>query len=561
MLEEMKSPNNQINFRPSRDSLKTIIGNGKYYQVPAYQRDYSWEKDQWEDLWEDIVMVYEQNEEHYMGNLVLKTINKEEFEVIDGQQRLITVSLLILALSHLMLEKSGGELAEEIKKSFLTRRQAGKILFLPKLSLNKNNQDYFNILINSSYKPTKSQSKNNSDKLIFEAFDYYYEQSKKYFEQKTAEDIDIFINIFTRDLVFIQIFSDSYEKAFDIFETLNSRGLSLSSTDLIKNHIFGLTGEIKIAISYWSNIHSTLDGEIAPFIKHFLNTQFADKVRDKDVFKRFRKKYNTPEKVVNFLETGNQLVSFYSALDDPESQFWIENYPSNKKLIKNLLELKLFGVSQYKSIALAVYQEIQDEMSTILNYIKNITFRYNTICSKNPNDIETVYGKLAFDICQKKVTTKEEILERLKAVYVDDEEFSVNFEKKNFNFIARNKKIINYILHQIELNLKNSSNKSEITDTYATIEHILPQNAENNDYNFNENQKMMIMNSLPNLTLLEFSKNKNIGNSSFESKRNSYEHSDYILTKKLANYSNWDMESVKNRAIFMSNQACHIWKI
>jgi len=76
-----------------------LIGNGKIYRVPEYQRDYSWQTEQWEDLWNDIIeMQNDRKQRHYMGAMVVKSINDREFQVIDGQQRLATLTLLALAV-------------------------------------------------------------------------------------------------------------------------------------------------------------------------------------------------------------------------------------------------------------------------------------------------------------------------------------------------------------------------------------------------------------------------------------------------------------------------------
>src|ERR1700752_4474298 len=78
-------------------SLNEILGNGKIYRVPHYQRDYSWEQDNWEDLWNDIELAAETKKPHYMGSIVLQSTTGKEFVIIDGQQRFSTLSILTLA--------------------------------------------------------------------------------------------------------------------------------------------------------------------------------------------------------------------------------------------------------------------------------------------------------------------------------------------------------------------------------------------------------------------------------------------------------------------------------
>lgn len=92
--------NNLLNT--STVSFSDIIGNGKIYQVPAYQRDYSWKKDNWEDLWNDIIAISEGEAVHYMGSIVLQNKGDKVFTIIDGQQRLATLSLVVLATIKLI---------------------------------------------------------------------------------------------------------------------------------------------------------------------------------------------------------------------------------------------------------------------------------------------------------------------------------------------------------------------------------------------------------------------------------------------------------------------------
>ena len=86
-------------LNPSNKTYRQLMGNGLRYEIPKFQRDYSWEAEQWDDLWFDLMSLIENEEmEHYMGYLVLQTSNNKNFSIIDGQQRLTTMSLLILSV-------------------------------------------------------------------------------------------------------------------------------------------------------------------------------------------------------------------------------------------------------------------------------------------------------------------------------------------------------------------------------------------------------------------------------------------------------------------------------
>ena len=97
-------------------SFSDIIGNGKLYEVPAYQRDYSWKEDHWEDLWNDILSIVENDSIHYMGSIVLQNGGDKQFTVIDGQQRLATLSLIVLAVIQNINQLIRIQIKKPIKK-------------------------------------------------------------------------------------------------------------------------------------------------------------------------------------------------------------------------------------------------------------------------------------------------------------------------------------------------------------------------------------------------------------------------------------------------------------
>ena len=103
-------------MEPTNQTFQELIGNGVKYQVPRFQRDYAWDREQWEDLWSDIETVKDE-QYHYMGYIVLQRKSQHDFEVIDGQQRLITLSLVVLAaMKNIQLLIDKGDEAEENKE-------------------------------------------------------------------------------------------------------------------------------------------------------------------------------------------------------------------------------------------------------------------------------------------------------------------------------------------------------------------------------------------------------------------------------------------------------------
>ena len=550
---------NSINFTPARDTLKTILGNGKHYTIPKFQRDYSWTKENWEDLWLDIMDIWNDQDQHYMGNMVFRSTNNstEEFEVIDGQQRLITLSLIIHAIVQFLIDNNQNGLAENIKKEYLFRRLVGKENYnVVKLQLNDSNHNlYVRLSLDKSI--INKRSENTSNKLIFDAYNYFYDQIKKEFEYQETTKIDEFLNYFASNLIFIHITSDTDEKAYSIFETLNSRGLGLSSVDLIKNYILGIVAD-EGTKSLWDNFATVLDKDLFGFIRHYMMIKSVDGkvIREKNTFKTFKKNHKGGDQILNFLKDANKYASFYSALGNSNSDFWLDY---NKK--NHIEELVMFKATQYKVLALSIFINNPDLLLDTLKIIKNLTFRYSTICGNNPNDLETAYSSLAKKIANNdfdnKNLTIKIIKNELSSVMVSDELFKSAFVEKEINYKdARGKKIISYILWRIESQKSQNSNE-DAQDSSATIEHILPENPDDS-WNFEGNLNDY-KNKLGNLALLEPSKNRDIANQNFEKKKEIYVTSQYATTQDLANNQEWQIKNLKQRQEKMAKLACVVW--
>ena len=104
-----------MNLDAANTTFRQLMGNGLSYRVPPFQRDYSWGSDEWDDLWQDLVALFDEDAEdaHYMGYLVLQSENQRDFEIIDGQQRITTLSLLVLAAIAQLRDLAASDAGED----------------------------------------------------------------------------------------------------------------------------------------------------------------------------------------------------------------------------------------------------------------------------------------------------------------------------------------------------------------------------------------------------------------------------------------------------------------
>jgi len=246
-------------LNPQELSFKQLIGQDKIYKIPKYQRNYSWTKEQWEDLWEDILGIEESKDKHYMGPIVLKEIkDSKEIEIIDGQQRFCSITIIVLATISILNEwaindiepKDNNELINELRETYIGKE--GKLSPKRKLFLNKYDDPFFATNLIEPYRvdPNKKDVLPSHFELK-ESFKYFRKKLENKFSNKNGLELANFIHDSIMDnLSFIVIYVTNEDNAYSIFETLNARGLELSNTDLLKNYLFSLVQDDENDLNY-----------------------------------------------------------------------------------------------------------------------------------------------------------------------------------------------------------------------------------------------------------------------------------------------------------------------
>ena len=543
-----------------------LIGNNRKYIVPRFQRDYSWEEQQWDDLWQDIISMMKEKGDHYMGYLVLQSSDsrKNEFRIIDGQQRFTTITLLILALIKAIKKKAEAGINAENNKSryetlmqtYIGRMDPVSLEYDNILVLNKNDDPYYRDYI---VKLGELRSRNLlvSQKLLKKCFEWYEVRVNglKYSDQEYAD----FIVKLVSNLFFTVITVNDEMNAFRVFETLNARGVQLSSADLLKNYLFSLVDDdhspkrLNDLEAKWNELSSNVKTEKLPdFIRYYWNIRNKS-IRSTELFKAIRKKITNASEV---FELVNQMLSYsdvYMALKDPNDELW----QNHVEISRNIELLKLFGLKQPYSVLMVAYKKLSlDAFEKLLSAIVITCFRYNVICSKNPNDIEKVFNDIALSIYEGLYKD----ISQLQKIYITDSEFQNSFAIKSFVLTSRNTKVIRYILGMIEQNVEGGLNV-DIHDDANSIEHILPQNP-GEEWNIDQYKADQYVNRLGNMCLLDQKVNRQIGNLTYSEKKEKYRLSKFATTRKIPeHYNDWNENTILSRQKQMAKRAVNIWKL
>ncbi len=553
-------------------SYMELIGNGRSYSVPPYQRDYSWSEEQWEDLWNDIVgLMPDAQDHHYMGALVVQGKSDREFLVIDGQQRLATLSLFALAVIsklNTMADQgidadSNKERAQQLRNRFIGEKDPASLTESTRLLLNDTDNDFYQDYLVQLKEPLNPRNLPKSNNLLWKCFLYFTERLNELggLETDGKAVAGILSETAARQLLFILITVDDELNAYTVFETLNARGLELTTTDLLKNYLFSLVKvrtDLKALQRRWAKLIATVDQErFAEFLRyHMLCKQ--SQVRSQRLFKLVRDRTKTQEDVFALLDELENRAELFAAVSDPNHGYWME-LPDAKPYIR---ELSLFRVRQMVPLVFAAWESFSEEdFVRVLKLLSVTSFRYNVIGSLNTNVLERVYPNAARAIIAGDATSPADVFELIKPVYVDDEKLRQDFSLFVINPRGRKKKLAKYILARFEQNASGRSCDFE-TDP-GTVEHILPENPmEAWDETFPPGLQEASVYRLGNLTLIESSANKEISNATYDEKIDTYKNSAYVLTKEIPEIApeEWTPELVNKRQQQLAARAVHLWR-
>lgn len=563
------------NFKTENNTYRKLIGNGLTYRIPRFQRDYSWTEEEWEDLWADILGTLHEGGEpaHYMGYLVLQSQDEKNFDVIDGQQRLTTLTLIVLAalknLKRLIEEniqpENNRQRMDQIRQTYIGYLDPVTLVSRTKLALNRNNDNYFQTyLVPLGHLPQRGFRA--SEHSLRKAFEWFEKRVREHARKADGDEGVALAGLVETmsDRLFFTVISVTDElNAYKVFETLNARGVRLSSTDLLKNYLFSVlhrdnehANEMKALEYRWESMVSRLGSESFP---DFLRTHWISRkvfVRQSELFKTIRARVSDREAVFELLRGMEEDMDAYLALTNPEASSWA---PDLKDYARNL---RMFSVRQPFPLLVAAHRKFSaQDFASLLRGCVTISFRYNVIGNQPTHEQERVYHSVAQKISSGGVSTAVEALEAMKSVYPGDESFRAAFAEKIIRTThSRNLRIVRYILCALEKQVNGQDYDFE-SDRF-NVEHVLPQNPASGWAAFSDEEADTMAYRLGNMTLLDKAQNRDLGNAEFNIKKPVLAASNFELTRKLAeDNADWTPERIAARQKAMAKTATGVWRI
>lgn len=553
-------------MKASEKKIKDLFSEAKtFFAIPVYQRDYNWQEKHCKQLFEDILNAGKDKDitSHFIGSIVyihegVYGIGEKEFYVIDGQQRMITITLLHIALYH-KLKQNREEYANEIYELYLVNKFSKREIKLKLLPPEEN----LNIL-NKILEEKLEELEDYQDRNIVKNYKFFKEIISSY----SDEEIDNLLAGLDK-IIYVDI---ALEKDKDdpqkIFESLNSTGLDLSQGDLIRNYILMDLEREKQNLIYknlWipieNNCKISIGNEIKNYVSDFIRdylTLKSGKIPSKPkVFEEFKEFYSADfdiklEDIKNFSEEYAHIIK-PDTEKDKEIRTELENL---KVLDQTVINTFLIGV-------LRDYRENKISKNEILNILKLLqSYLWRRFITEKPsNALNKIFQGMYLKIL--KDGRYYEILEEslLNQDFPTDEELKEALKTKN---VYKDKEKLRYVFKQLE-----NHNHNELIDfenEKITIEHIFPQKPSKSwkeTYSDDELEEMKTFkDTISNLTLT--GSNSNLGNKSFLEKRDDethgYKNSKLYLNKYLSKLNEWNLSSMEGRFENLFENIIQVWK-
>ena len=573
-----------------------LPGTSAVYCVPPFQRDYAWTNDQWDDLWRDLESLAEARETsgnaamHYMGYLVLKPDSpgrpsgEGDIWVIDGQQRLATITILALACAErfgrLALEQQGKEKEENKAREETVRREIiGRTDIVTqrpvrRLRLNRNDDRFFEDIL-AGVQPISFVQRKRSNRLLWEALEFF----RGKVADKEGEDAARLVDAVNGGLAFSVMHFEDELDAYQVFETLNARGMLLSQGDLVKNLLFRMAaseGKAEEMDPLWDDMEVKVGGDgMVDFLRHFWNSR-RELARADNFYRFLRDGVHNAADAFEFLGGAQRKAESYQVLQTPFE--WRNDKDAQESV--DALTFAL-GEKRYLPLLLAAYSPIdfgafQDpeapadakskrrraEFRKLLRKVEIFHFRRAVISKASSAELEFVYNKAALALREDRdgggMAEAEKILAEAD---VTDEQFKSDFAVKEFNAgrSPENRlanRAVRYILGKME---RIMGGTDELRD--ATIEHILPSHPGDEwDQFFPPKGRENFARRLGNYCFLSEEDNNASANRPYVDKKGVYEKSRYRTARECAkNHSEWTQEEMTKRQERMADLAADIW--
>jgi uncharacterized protein with ParB-like and HNH nuclease domain len=567
---------------PKLESIETLFAGNMRFSVPRYQRSFAWTSDETEELWEDVLSAAKRKGEYFLGTIVLhRTKTEEDQGIIDGQQRLASITMLFSAIRNVFLSQ-GDDRAVMIQKDFLGSKGYGRGATLaPKLVLNKVNNEVFvqyvaeSVDVSQVENILKKKDLHPSNRQLLEAYRFFVVSVAKEAAEKGTKADEFLVSLIDTlrinlKLIAITVVSDEDANLF--FESLNARGKELAISDLVKNRLYLEAGkQVNRAEQLWEQMEKDLARRPVPeFVRHYWIAKRLEKdgpnVREKNLYRMVANAIGGKQKeALSLAKDLSASASDYARIFD--YSLWEDDAAYDTSFEQSLDDLRLFRVTQTNPLLLNAIQTFSKpkDIAKIFRIVANFAFRYFIIGNQSPGNLERVSANIAYEIRAKTYRTPQHIADALRGVN-SDPTFRSDFTLASME----GKKISRYTLAKISNHLARQSGQSggeQIANPDAkqvNLEHVFPESnpaSWRSDFSKGINCADYIY-RIGNMTLLGVKPNRDAADKSFgDKKRIALNGSNLKINEFFKGTSRWGDREIDQRQEGLAKAALEVWKL
>lgn len=544
-----------------------LFDQNERLRIPSYQRRYSWEEEQFTDLWRDLDNIGPDGT-HFFGTIVFMSGTHvaggtNEIDIVDGQQRITTVSILLCAIrDHLRETYDEDDIAQRVESIdenlWIVNRDGEKQGM--RLNLGNLDRESYQSLVNGYINEIKNGK-------IKTAYEFFRDQLNT--ECSGLDDVKEIHDRILDQLIYVSITAKGHSEAYQLFETMNNRGLSLSPIDLMKNYLLmraanRATADEDRVENLWGDIIKNLDSlsdvnnpGVTFFRQYFMSSSILgihEKITTKKLYDpTFIKTIDRADDIETLLEDIREKSSlFCKLLQQDIDQF----SPSENSEVNRLLrDSQIVSITPF-TFFLRAFSESED-----VDLLKEIIQKSNAllirrqICDRNTGPHDTIFNHLSQNAFESTdpLGYINEYLES-EGRFPNDDQFKRHFTQEDFSRSDRTK----YILSKIEEDHFGHGGKEVVQSRYQVhIEHILPTYPGKNltrlwlePFEISDDEHDDFKKKIGNLTLLEEDPNISASNRSLEKKQEYYSENttDFKMTHELQDKERWGIPEIEARS-------------
>ncbi len=550
-------------------------GGSVHYILPRFQRAYAWRQENWQAFWDDVIDTSQRKTEHFMGAMVVidegaRGANMPTFTLVDGQQRLITLSTFLCALGDLVDDEN---LRLDIRDYLINKRRRAELAFKVLPTEGSDDKGTWIALVkgeNASSRKTRSH--------ITEAYDFFKKKAEVILLEGQIAPRDLLNTLMNRlQIVFINLQRE--ERPHQIFESLNARGVKLTQPDLVRNYIAMRLSESeqeRVFREYWRPIEEMLieekhrgsqGKELTNFLRHYLTAMLGNLLKLDRIYALFRKRMEdegvqSEESFVCEIAKLHRFAGYYQRFLRPKEN---EAQPQLRDVLERLNN---WEVTVSYPFLLNLYDEYEQGGINLDNFLDSLTILENYLVRRHLAGVLTaglsrIFPALFREIdCEKPIESLKRSLEVRD--YPSDGRLHQATQTHPIGSSSGGHRLV-YILSTIDRHLSQEKGVRIELDAQPTIEHIMPRTLSDEwKKHLGSNWPIIHrdhLHTLGNLTLVTREWNSSLSNSPFSAKRARLARHGLLINSGYFNkrISRWDEAAIKRRAKALVDDIIAIW--